>query len=111
MKWRYRVKWNRIPEYMREGIALYVERGYRPGDFLYSILCNDLRGAAGHADDTNRYLLYDYVAFFHAFAPTGCWGGPSTVHSWIQAGGLEGLETTARQEQQDGRHDAEQVDG
>lgn len=101
MKWRYRVKWDRIPEYMREGIAMYVENGRRPGDFLLNVLCNDLRGAAGHADDVNRKLLYDYVCFFHAYAPSECWGDFRKVHSWIIAGGLEGTETLVRQEQED----------
>lgn len=102
IKWRDKVRWGRIPDYMHEGLTNYIERGIRPGDFLFSVVTNDLRNAARHADDVNKHLLFDYVSFFYSFAPTGCWGNFDRVMNWIKNGGLDGIETLARQEQEDG---------
>lgn len=99
INWRHKARWDRIPEHMREGLANYVERGYRPGDFLRCVISNDLRGAVAHADDINRHLLYDYVIFFHAYAPSQCWGSPQAMENWIAAKGLDGLQ---QQEKRDG---------
>lgn len=90
--WRERVNWLRIPEYMREGLALYVEQGVRPGDFLWSVLVNDLRGACRHADNGNQRLIFDYVAWLYSFAPHDCWGSPDRAIAWLEHKGLQGME-------------------
>ena len=101
MRWRYRVKWDKIPEHMREELASYIEMGRRPGGFLRSIVSNNLRGAAVYADDVNRHLLFDYVMWITSFAPPGSWGSDERYEAWIKAGGIEGMEKAARQEQDD----------
>ena len=77
------VNWGRIPERMRGGIERYINHGVPPGDFLTAVICNDLRDACGRADDENRYLLWDYVLFFHNEAPSSCWGSPEKMRAWI----------------------------
>lgn len=50
-----------------------------------SVLQNDLVRACGHADDTNRDHLYNYVRFFYNFAPSPAWGSPERVRQWLSA--------------------------
>jgi len=73
-----------IPEYMRDAIKLYLERGIEPGDFLSAVICNDLREAVGRADDVNIYNLPAYVNFFYNHAPHGCWGSPENMKAWME---------------------------
>jgi hypothetical protein len=68
----------------------YVERGGHVGDFLTMVLQNDLAGAVGHADSTNRDLLTEHVRFVFNELPADCWGSESAVKSWVAHDGLEG---------------------
>lgn len=72
-----------IPEYMHHSISEYVDRGTPPGDFLRSVLCNNLRDAVVYADDTNMWLLPVYTAFIHDNAPSECWGTKAKVYEWM----------------------------
>lgn len=74
----------RIPERMHGGIMRYVEQGIEPGDFLSAVICNNLRGAVGCADDENIRLLPVYVAYFYNETPSGCWGSPARFYSWMK---------------------------
>ena len=82
---------HKIPEHMREAMRLWIERGVPGGSFLNSVLCNDLFGAFGRADDINRAALGDYVSFLYWDAPSGCWGSPGKVKDWAEMGGLQGM--------------------
>jgi hypothetical protein len=73
-----------IPQYMHGGIIRYIEDGIMPGDFLSSVLQNDLKGACGAADQNNKHLLWDYVAFLYNNAPSMCWGSPEKVKAWVE---------------------------
>lgn len=84
--------WNLVPEHIRDGIRLYVERGIPPGSFLQAVICNDLREACGRADDINRSRLFQIVQFFYLDTPSGCWGSSKHYSDWIKRGGLTGLE-------------------
>lgn len=79
-----------LPAHMHEGMALYLAFGIEPGGFLYSILINDLKGAAMSADLANRYAIWDYVNFLYNFSPMFCWGTTERVQAWIERGGLKG---------------------
>lgn len=79
-----------IPGYMVGGIAKYVRHGVRPGDFLWSVLTNDLRGACMHADEQNQQLLFQYVSFLYWDAPYACWGSEEKAKAWIKHDGLSG---------------------
>lgn len=87
-----------LPHHMQGQMEAYLEEGVPQGDFLRSVLCNDLREAASHADDINRYRLYDYVEFLASQAPIGSWGSPENYQRWIQMGGING-ETYMRENQ------------
>jgi hypothetical protein len=88
--WRDRVNWQRVPVHMREGVALYVERGIPQGDFLSALISNDLKLCCAYADVTNRTAIWDIVSFFYAYAPAGCWGSKARMEEWIANKGLEG---------------------
>lgn len=73
-----------IPEYMAEGIEMWMEHGIAPGGFLMAVVSNDLKGARAHADETNRDLLPNYCKFFYNEAPSRCWGSKENVADWQQ---------------------------
>ncbi len=75
--------WSLIPPHMRGAVVRYFDDGIPPGDFLSAVLCNDLREACARADETNRYLLFDYIKFFYSYAPSGSWGSPDNFETWI----------------------------
>jgi hypothetical protein len=68
-----------IPDYARVEFEAY-RAGNHPypfGDFLRSVLANDLCGAAGRADDQNIRLLDKYAAYLYNELP-GRSGNPET---------------------------------
>ncbi len=87
-----------IPPYMRPALFSFLTHGRRPGDFLFSLLSNDLRLAVSHADDTNGNLLCEYCRFLYNNAPTGSWGSLKKVEAWIKCGGFVGDLTRAAEE-------------
>lgn len=70
--------------HMIEGVRNYIEHGIPPGSFLMAVLENDLRTACGKADDINRHLIFETVAWLHNEAPWQCWGSPAAVTRWIK---------------------------
>ena len=73
-----------IPDYMRNGIDLYIDHGITPGDFLTAVICNDLVGAVGRADSTNIHNLPAYANFFYNYAPSPCWGSKAKMDAWVK---------------------------
>lgn len=84
-----------IPEHMHGGMLRYIEKGIRPGDFLTAVLSNDLFGAVGRVDTTNRHRLFDYTTYLYNYAPGSCWGSGEAVKAWVESGGLEGQELSS----------------
>lgn len=84
------IDYSGLPEHMRDGMRLYIERGVPPGSFLTAVLSNDLMGALGKADDTNLHALPAYGRFLYNEAPSPCFGSPEHVRDWCEAGGLAG---------------------
>jgi hypothetical protein len=79
-----------IPEYMVDGVKLYVLKGCPMGSFGTHLFCNDFMSAAGHADAENERCLFGWAKpIYHL--PRGCWGSPEAVKKWTEKGGLEGL--------------------
>ena len=66
-----------LPEHMRDGMKRYIERGIEGGSFMTAVLCNDLMGALGKADEINRDRLWDYGNFLYNEAPSSCHGSPA----------------------------------
>ena len=79
-----------LPEHMQDGMRLYIERGVEPGSFITAVLCNDLMGALGKADDINRHRLFDYGLFLYNEVPSSCFGSREKVAAWVARGGLQG---------------------
>jgi hypothetical protein len=72
------------PPDVRESLLRYVEHGIHPGDFLYAVLCNDLRESVGRADENNLEALSHIVAYCYNKIPGRCWGSPARVAVWIE---------------------------
>lgn len=87
-----RTDYSILPSHMQEGAKLYVQRGIRPGRFLFNILRNDFVSAACCADQVNMRSLDAWARFLYN-APAMCWGDDDRVNKWIEFGGLEGLPT------------------
>jgi len=79
-----------IPERMMSAIHRYVQKGIKPGDFLYNAMCNRFCEAVFYADYENLQNLPAYPYFFENWLPVGCWGSVENVRRWILKGGLEG---------------------
>ena len=73
-----------IPDYMWNGIMLYIVEHIKPGSFLSAIISNDLSGACRNADDTNIDLLPVYVSFFYNCAPSSCSGSQENFRNWLE---------------------------
>jgi hypothetical protein len=63
-----------IPERMRASLVNYVEKGLPFGNFLEAVICNDLFGAVGYADEENLPLLKIYVQWFYNVCPASLAG-------------------------------------
>ena len=67
----------------KEAIDRYVSRKIPTGDFLYAVLCNDLRNAIGRADSENLRDIVEIVQYCHWEIPSVCWGSPEEVRAWL----------------------------
>lgn len=88
-----------VPRYMHEGVMRYVEHGIIPGTFLAAVLANDLVGALGHADETNRACMHGYACMLHNGFPArvyGMWGSLQALEDWSAVGGAIGLARAPR---------------
>lgn len=83
-----RAEWSLIPDYMRDGVELYVMHGIPPGSFMTAVLSNDLKEAFARADDQNTAAMRGWVQFLYNFTPSDCQGSPAKVASWIDRGGI-----------------------
>lgn len=80
---RFDGEYAQIPEHMQAALRRYVLEGLKPGHFLTAVICNDLRNAVGHADETNLPLLKVYVQWFYNIAPGPCWGSLDRMNEWM----------------------------
>lgn len=83
MRGRYVFQGFVIPEHMVESIVLYVERSIEPGNFLMSVLCNDLLKACMYADHHNIANLPAYAAYLYNEVPAMAWGSQELVTKWL----------------------------
>lgn len=82
------IDYSLLPEHIQGAAQRYVEHGIAPGGFLTAVICNDLFGAVGRADSTNRRALPEICQFWYAEAPGVCWGSPERMERWMNSGGL-----------------------
>lgn len=79
------IRYEMLPENLREGVQLYFERGCPPGHFLKAVICNDLVDAVGRADLNNQRNLAEIVKFFVNYIPAVAWGSEESYQQWIEA--------------------------
>ena len=71
-----------LPEYMHDGVVLYLKHGIMTGSFLTAVFSNDLTGAFGAADSDNRASLYNWASFLYNECPATAYGSPAIVAEW-----------------------------
>ena len=77
-----------IPDYMMDGLRMYIDHGVEPGSFLTAVICNDLSDACGRADETNLRNLPAFVAYLYNEAPSPCWGSRAKMDAWMERAAL-----------------------
>lgn len=86
-----RVRWlndsTHIDDRFLVSLERYVTHGVQPGDFLSSVLANDLFAAIGHADLGGLASLIGLVRFIWNHLPAGCWGSWRAVNLWVARAG------------------------
>ena len=80
----YRFQGFYIPPRMMGAIERYVDHGISPGDFLTAVICNDLAGAVGRADEENMANLPAYVSYFYNEVSGECWGSIKKMVAWTE---------------------------
>ena len=73
-----------IPEYMRDGLEMYVTEHIEPGGFMTAVLENNLKEAVGRADCENIRVIPAYVNYLYNYAPADCWGSCEKVDAWLR---------------------------
>lgn len=73
-----------IPDYMMDGLKLYIENRIPPGHFLSAVISNDLAEAVSRADDTNIRNIPAYLGYLYNEAPSGCWGSKEKMNAWLR---------------------------
>lgn len=89
------VDYSSLPEHMQEAARDYIEHGYKPGDFLYAALSNDLVEAFAHADMDNVVVMKAWVQWLYNEAPSSCWGTREKVMAWIDTAAMTRDEASA----------------
>jgi hypothetical protein len=82
-----------VPEHLREGLRRYVETGGGVGNFLTSMIENDLIEAVLKADENSLAGIRDLCIWLYNEAPQQCWGSKQKRLDWQKAGGLQGKST------------------
>jgi len=67
-----------------DALIRYAKEKIRTGEFLYSVLTNNLFESFAHADDINKVDLYDIVTFVYNELPGICWGSKEKVEKWLE---------------------------
>ena len=76
--------YNLIPERIMKSLKDYVNEGTPVGDFLFSVLSNDLFRSIGKADSQMLPLLPLLVSYIFWEVPHSCHGSPERIKEWIQ---------------------------
>ena len=70
---------------MTRALQDYVDNGSPKGGFLTAVLCNDLFGAAGKADDDNFETLAHVVCWCYNNVPSMARGSRAAYDRWCNA--------------------------
>ena len=72
-----------LPDYMANGMFLYLVHRIEPGSFTTALLSNNLRESVACADKNNARCLKEWVQFMYCELPSGSWGSPQQVQAWL----------------------------
>ena len=75
-----------IPKKCMKALNRYSEKHIKPGDFLKSVLENNLSLSVRLADDYNITILPVYVNYMYNELPMLCSGSKEKVEKWLQNG-------------------------
>lgn len=75
--------YSNIPPVLMEALEAYVKTGRPQGDFMRSVITNDLGKAVAHADTDSQYALVALAIWLYNRAPSVCWGSNDKYESWI----------------------------
>lgn len=78
------INYSLIPEHMRRGVSLYLEKGIRPGSFLTAVLENNLVESIAQADSINQTWIKNWANFLYNEMPIVSWGSKEKVNAWIK---------------------------
>jgi hypothetical protein len=89
--WKTHADWRLIPEFRRDAIIAYVDRGERGDEFIEALFSNQFTLVCVSADLCSKQRLMDYAKFLMEYAPAVCQGSPQAYADWISIGGMEGF--------------------
>ena len=78
-----------IPAHTQGALLRYVDDKLFPGGFLTAVLCNNLFGAVGQADNQNLEALPLIVKFVYNEMPGNCWGSKQKMEDYLIEAVLE----------------------
>ena len=73
-----------LPDHMKEGVINYLEKGIKPGGFLFAMLKNDLFSAVAKADSNNSKLFKHWIIFIYNQFPMDSFGSEEKVIKWMK---------------------------
>lgn len=74
----------KLPEPTKSNIDNYIKFGTFPGDFVASVLKNDLRQAQQRADLACRKALSDIIAYVFDNVPPEARGTDEAINAWCR---------------------------
>jgi hypothetical protein len=69
--------------HLRDGLVAYVCEWREPGQFLRSVLENNLSDAVTRMHPATFEALHALVLFLMNHVPSPCWGSPERVRAWL----------------------------
>jgi hypothetical protein len=74
-----------VPAHLWPGLERYFVQRVEPGQFLVSLLTNDLRATVGRADEVSFVALPDLCKFLYNYAPARSHGSRDVMDAWLTA--------------------------
>ena len=84
MSTTYQFRHWRIREDMVDALERYVRDGVPLGDFLSSVVANNLCEACGRADEDNLRNMPAFAAWIYNECPRDAWGSIAIYNAWIE---------------------------
>ena len=75
-----------VPSHLQPGLRRYIEDGVKPGDALWSIVCNKTAyEVVTRVDDKVLPALLGIYHFLFNYSPGRCWGSEEICEAWRQS--------------------------